>query len=177
MGETTGLLDLFKAVTTLVFDVDGVLTDGTLMILPAGVMARRMNAKDGYALQLAVKKGYNVVIISGGASDEVKDRLNKLGVSEVFMKVTDKVSVLADFLNRKQLDWKEVLYMGDDIPDLLAMKNAGIACCPLDAVAEIKEISAYISPFNGGFGCGRDVIEKVLKLRGHWNEDTHIPSK
>jgi 3-deoxy-D-manno-octulosonate 8-phosphate phosphatase (KDO 8-P phosphatase) len=171
------MLELFKSVTTLVFDVDGVLTDGTLMILPGGVMARRMNAKDGYALQLAIKKGYNIIIISGGASDEVTDRLNKLGVSEVFMRVTDKVRVLTDVLDRKQLTWEEVLYMGDDIPDLTAMKKAAVACCPLDAVSEIKEISVYISPYNGGFGCGRDVIEKVLKLRGDWNEDTHIPSK
>jgi 3-deoxy-D-manno-octulosonate 8-phosphate phosphatase (KDO 8-P phosphatase) len=171
------MLELFKSVTTLVFDVDGVLTDGTLMILPGGVMARRMNAKDGYALQLAIKKGYNIIIISGGASDEVTDRLNKLGVSEVFMRVTDKVRVLTDVLDRKQLTWGEVLYMGDDIPDLTAMKKAAVACCPLDAVSEIKEISVYISPYNGGFGCGRDVIEKVLKLRGDWNEDTHIPSK
>ena len=171
------MLELFKKITTLVFDVDGVLTDGTLMILPGGVMARSMNAKDGYALQLAVKRGYNVVIISGGASEEVTDRLNKLGVAEVFMKVTDKIKVLTEFVQKKQLSWDEVLYMGDDIPDLTAMKRAGLACCPADAVAEIKEICAYISPFNGGFGCGRDVIEKVLKLRGDWNEDTHIPSK
>jgi len=170
------LLDLFKSVTTFVFDVDGVLTDGTLTVLPGGIMARKMNVKDGYALQLAVKRGYNVVIISGGFSDEVADRLNKLGVSQVFMKATDKVTVLSNYLNEKQLSWQEVLYMGDDIPDLTVMQKVGIACCPLDAVAEIKEISKYISPLNGGFGCGRDVIEKVLKLRGNWNDDTHIPS-
>lgn len=170
------LLELFKSVTTLVFDVDGVLTDGTLTILPGGVMARKMNVKDGYALQLAVKRGYNVVIISGGFSDEVADRLNKLGVSKVFMKVTDKVAVLTDYLQQNQLSWQEVLYMGDDIPDLTVMLKVGVSCCPLDAVQEIKEISKYISPLNGGFGCGRDVIEKVLRLRGHWNDDTHIPS-
>ena len=170
------LLEKFKSVTTFVFDVDGVLTDGTLIVLPGGVMARRMNVKDGYALQLAVKRGYNVVIISGGASDEVQDRLHKLGISEVFMRVTDKLAVLKDYLERKLLSWEEVLFMGDDIPDLVVMKKAGIACCPVDAVQEIKEISAYISPLNGGFGCGRDVIEKVLKMRGNWNEDTHIPS-
>lgn len=170
------LLELFKSVTTLVFDVDGVLTDGTLTILTDGVMARKMNVKDGYALQLAVKRGYNIVIISGGNSEEVRDRLNKLGVAEVFMRVIDKVSVLKNYLQEHKLSWKEVLYMGDDIPDLCVMQKAGVACCPLDAVEEIKEVCSYISPFNGGFGCVRDVIEKVLKLRGHWKDDTHIPS-
>jgi 3-deoxy-D-manno-octulosonate 8-phosphate phosphatase (KDO 8-P phosphatase) len=170
------LPDKFKAVSTLVFDVDGVLTDGTLLVLPGGIMARKMNVKDGYALQLAVKKGYHVVIISGGASEEVAERLYKLGVSEVFMQVVDKATVLGDYLKRKQLRWDEVLFMGDDIPDVQVMKQVGLACCPADAVAEIKEISAYISPVSGGFGCGRDVIEKVLKIRGHWNEDVHIPS-
>ncbi|MCW3108189.1 MAG: 3-deoxy-D-manno-octulosonate 8-phosphate phosphatase [Segetibacter sp.] len=170
------LLERFKSVTTFVFDVDGVLTDGTLTVLPGGIMARKMHVKDGYALQLAVKKGYNVVVISGGVSEEVADRLQKLGVSEVFMKVTDKAGVLKEYLEKKQLSWNEVLFMGDDIPDLVAMKKAGMACCPLDAVQEIKEVSAYISPLNGGFGCGRDVIEKVLKIRGHWSDDTNIPS-
>lgn len=170
------LPEKFKCITTFVFDVDGVLTDGTLIILPGGVMARKMNVKDGYALQLAVKRGYNVVVISGGASEEVADRLHKLGVSAVFMRLTDKLAVLKEYLEKKHLDWNEVLFMGDDIPDLEVMKNAGLACCPADAVQEIKEICAYISPLNGGYGCGRDVIEKVLKLRGHWNDDTHIPS-
>ncbi|HEX8356120.1 MAG TPA: HAD hydrolase-like protein [Segetibacter sp.] len=171
------LLTLFKSVTTFAFDVDGVLTDGTLTVLPGGVMARKMNVKDGYALQLAVKKGYKIVIISGGASEEVTDRMNKLGVAEVYMRVTDKVTVLNNFLERHQLSWQEVLYMGDDIPDTHAMKKVGMACCPLDAVSEVKDISAYISPINGGFGCARDVIEKVLKMRGDWNDDPYIASK
>lgn len=170
------LLELLKSVTTLVFDVDGVLTDGTITILPGGVMARKMNVKDGYALQLAVKRGYNIVIISGGNSEEVRDRLNKLGVAEVFMRVIDKVGVLKNYLQEHNLSWKEVLYMGDDIPDLFVMQKVGFSCCPSDAVEEIKEVCSYISPVNGGFGCVRDVIEKVLKLRGHWNDDTHIPS-
>jgi 3-deoxy-D-manno-octulosonate 8-phosphate phosphatase (KDO 8-P phosphatase) len=171
------LPEVFKLITTLVFDVDGVLTDGTLIVLPGGVMARRMNVKDGYALQLAVKKGYNIVIISGGVSEEVADRLNKLGVSAVFMKVTDKLRVLKEYVEVKKLSWQEVMFMGDDIPDLEVMQKVGLACCPVDAVSEIKEIAAYISPLKGGLGCGRDVIEKILKIRGHWSDDTHIPSK
>ncbi len=170
------LFELFKSITTFVFDMDGVLTDGSLTVLPGGIMARKMNVKDGYALQLAVKKGYNIIIISGGVSEEATDRLNKLGVSQVFMKVTDKLGVLGKYLTEKQLSWDEVLFMGDDIPDMQAMKKVAIACCPIDAVHEVKEISAYISPVSGGHGCARDVIEKVLKIRGHWNEDAHIPS-
>lgn len=170
------LLQKFKTVTTFIFDVDGVLTDGTLTVLPGGVMARKMNVKDGYALQLAIKRGYEIAIISGGASEEVAERLQKLGVAEVFMRVTDKAQVLEEYLQKKGLTWEEILFMGDDIPDLKVMKKCGLSSCPADAVQEIKEVSAYISPLNGGFGCGRDVIEKVLKIRGDWNEDTRIPS-
>src|ERR1700712_1483216 len=119
------LLELFKTVTTFAFDVDGVLTDGSLTVLPGGVMARKMNVKDGYALQLAVKKGYRVVIISGGASEEVTERLQKLGVSEVFMRITDKAGVLNEYLVKEKVSWSEVLFMGDDIPDLEVMKKAG----------------------------------------------------
>lgn len=171
------VLELFKQVSTFVFDVDGVLTDGTLFILPDGLMARRMNIKDGYALQLAVKRGYNVVIISGGNSPEVLDRLNKLGVSAVFMRVENKVEALQKYLTEHALQWEETLYMGDDIPDLDVMQKVALPCCPADAVAEIKEISKYISPVNGGFGCGRDIIEKVMKVRGHWSNDTGIRSR
>ncbi|MCY7422390.1 MAG: HAD-IIIA family hydrolase [Chitinophagaceae bacterium] len=171
------VLELFKPITTLVFDVDGVLTDGTLLILPDGLMARRMNIKDGYGLQLAVKKGYHVVIISGGNSPEVKERLHKLGVAEVFMQVKDKVEVLAGFLDKYSLSWAGVLYMGDDIPDLQVMNKVALPCCPKDAVQEIRSVSKYISHLDGGFGCCRDVIEKVMKVRGNWTDDTHIRSK
>lgn len=171
------LFDLLKNITTFVFDVDGVLTDGMLTVLPGGIMARRMNVKDGYALQLAIKKGYRVMVISGGYSEEVAERLNKLGVSDVHMRVTNKIAVLGSLVHQYNLQWHEVLYMGDDIPDVVVMEKVGIACCPLDAVAQIKEVSAYISPKNGGYGCVRDVIEKVLTLQGYWQDDTHVPSK
>ncbi len=168
------MLERFKPVTAFVFDVDGVLTDGTLLVLPGGVMARRMNIKDGYALQLAVKKGYKVAVISGGNSDEVKERLNKLGVSHVWMKVEDKVAVLKAFMQEQGINSAELLYMGDDIPDARAMDVAGLPCCPADAVQEIKKKSLYVSRIKGGEGCVRDVIEKVMKLRGDWNEDFSI---
>lgn len=170
------LLKILKAVSTFVFDLDGVLTDGSFTLLPGGVMARRMNVKDGYALQLAIKKGYGVVVISGSTSDEAVLRLTRLGVSDVYMKVLDKVAHLETYLTKRGIPWEETLFMGDDIPDLDVMKRSGIACCPADAVQEIKAVAAYISPINGGYGCCRDVIEKVLKLRGDWKEDTHIPS-
>lgn len=162
----------FKNIKAFVLDVDGVLTDGSLLLLDDGQMARRMNIKDGYALQLAIKKGYHILIISGGSSDAVKLRLQKLGVVEVFMGVTDKKDVLLKFVTTHNLGWPQVLYMGDDIPDLLPMQMAGLACCPADAVGEIKNISQYISPVNGGYGCVRDVIEKVLKLHNNWNDET-----
>ena len=168
------MLEKFKHITTFVFDVDGVLTDGSLLALPGGVMARRMNIKDGYALQLAVKKGYHVVIISGGNSEEVKERLIKLGVKEVWMQVADKPAILQQFMKQHHLSKEKVLYMGDDIPDLEVMQLAGLPCCPFDAVQEIKEISVYISHVKGGDGCGRDVIEKVMKLRGDWGEDSSV---
>jgi 3-deoxy-D-manno-octulosonate 8-phosphate phosphatase (KDO 8-P phosphatase) len=168
------LLHKFKHINTFVFDVDGVLTDGNLLVLPGGVMARTMNIKDGYALQLAVKKGYHVLVISGGNSPEVKDRLEKLGVTHVWMKVSDKPAVLKEYMQQHQLAAETVLYMGDDIPDLQVIQLAGLPCCPADAVQEIKEKSVYISHLTGGTGCVRDVIEKVMKLRGDWGEDSSV---
>ena len=171
------VLTSFKEINTFVLDVDGVLTDGSLLLLEDGQMARRMNIKDGYALQLAIKKGYHILVISGGNSDAVKLRLQKLGVVEVFMNVTDKKEILLGYISKYELKREQVLYMGDDIPDLVPMQMAGLPCCPADAVPEIKSISHYVSPVNGGYGCVRDVIEKVLKLNDHWNLDSTIPSK
>jgi 3-deoxy-D-manno-octulosonate 8-phosphate phosphatase (KDO 8-P phosphatase) len=171
------LLKAFRNIRTFVFDVDGVLTDGTLAIYDDGQMVRRMNIKDGYALQLAVKQGYHVVIITGGNSEAVRERLNRLGIKDVLLKVTDKKAVLTEYVKTHELAMNEVLFMGDDIPDFTAMQAAGIACAPADAASEIKNISQYISPLKGGFGCARDVIEKVLKLNNHWPMDTEIRSK
>ncbi|MES2004128.1 MAG: HAD-IIIA family hydrolase [Bacteroidota bacterium] len=168
------MLEKFNHITTFVFDVDGVLTDGTLLVLPNGVMARRMSIRDGYALQLAVKKGYHVAIISGGNSPEVVDRLQKLGITDLWMGVEDKAAVLKQLMEKYRLAKEVVLYMGDDIPDLQVMKLAGLPCCPSDAAQEIKEIAVYISHLKGGEGCGRDVIEKVMRLRGNWGEDISV---
>ena len=171
------ILAAFKPIRLFVLDVDGVLTDGSLLLLNDGQMVRRMNIKDGYALQLAVKKGYQVLVISGGNSDAVKTRLEKLGVTNVHMSVLDKKEVLKSYMKEHDLGKQEVLYMGDDMPDIGVMQMAGLPCCPSDAVAEIRDISNYISPLKGGEGCVRDVIEKVLKLNAHWNDDGSTPSK
>lgn len=171
------ILPAFKKITTFVFDVDGVLTDGTIFVFDNGEQARRMNIKDGYALQLAVKKGYRVIAISGADSEAAKLRLNKLGVAEVFTKVENKKQKMAGYMSEHKLTKDEVLFMGDDIPDYEAMKEAGLSCSPLDAVPEIRHIAKYISPCKGGQGCARDVIEKVLKLNGHWSIDTTVASK
>jgi len=170
------MLDIFKNISVFVFDIDGVLTDGSLLVMDGGLMIRKMQVKDGYALQLAVKRGYSIFVISGGNSPQVKERLSKLGVEHVYMPVENKLEKLKELVNTYQLQKEEILYMGDDIPDLEVMQYCGLACCPADAVSEIKTISRYISPLKGGEGCVRDVIEKVMKLQGKWILDTHTPS-
>lgn len=162
------VLELFTPIKWFIFDIDGVLTDGSLLIMPNGVMTRHMNIKDGYALQLAVDKGYQISIISGGSSIEVKERLQKLGITDVHLKVQDKKELLQALITNHQTNPKEILYMGDDIPDLEVMGVVGLPCCPADAARDILDISAYISPYNGGHGCVRDVIEKVLRLHNKW---------
>lgn len=171
------VLPAFKKIKTFAFDVDGVLTDSSILVLNDGQFARRMNIKDGYALQLAIKRGYNILVISGGTSEALRIRLEKLGITEVFLEVQNKVEVLLKYVTENNLLWEEVLYMGDDIPDLAVMQMCGLACCPVDAVAEIKQVSQYVSPKSGGEGCVRDVIEKVLKLNEHWYHDAETVSK
>ncbi len=154
--------------------MDGVLTDGGLQVVPGNEWFRRMDIKDGYALQLAVKTGYRVIIISGSESAAVADRLQKLGITEIFMKIKDKENFLKDYIQKNNYNIKEVLCMGDDIPDYNFMQLGGLSCCPADAASEIKQISSYISCMRGGYGCVRDVIEKVLKLNNHWPLDTSV---
>ena len=171
------VLELFKNITTFIFDVDGVLTDGTVTVMENGLQARRMSIKDGFALQMAEKNGYQVRIISGGNSPQVQQRLQKLGIMDVHMSVMDKRSFVVDYMEANKLRKEEVLYMGDDLPDIPAMTVVGLACCPADAVNEVKEVAQYISPLNGGFACVRDVIEKVLKLHDQWNYRVDISSQ
>ena len=158
-------------ITTFIFDVDGVLTDGSVTVTTSGEMLRNMNIKDGYAIKTAVDKGYNVCIISGGSNEGVRLRLRGLGVTDIYLGAQNKIEQLDEYLDIYNIDAKNVLYMGDDIPDLPVMQLAGLPCCPQDAAPEIKEISAYVSHKKGGKGAVRDVIEQVLKVQGKWLDD------
>jgi 3-deoxy-D-manno-octulosonate 8-phosphate phosphatase (KDO 8-P phosphatase) len=145
-----------------------------VITLPDGDQVRRMNIKDGYALQHAVKKGYHISIISGGTSESVRKRLNGLGIKEVNLSCKNKIEVFEKLQEKYDLKAEEILYMGDDIPDYKVMQKVGFAACPKDAAEEIKSISHYISPKKGGEGCVRDLIEQLLKLQGKWfDEDSH----
>ena len=157
-----------RSVKCFVFDVDGVLTNGSLILVPGGEQARVMNIRDGYAIQHAVKSGYYVLILSGGKSEDVRTRLKGLGVTDIQLGCENKLDALKKFISENNLQQEQILYMGDDIPDLYAMKIAGIACCPSDAALEIKNICHFISSFKGGEGCVRQVIEQTLKIQGKW---------
>lgn len=170
------VLSRLRLIKTFVFDMDGVLTDGSLLIDHENKWIRKMHIKDGYALQLAAKSGYRIAVVSGSDAPPVTERLLKLGIRDVFMKITDKENLLKKYLFENGLNLSETLFMGDDIPDYQCMKIAGFACCPADAAIEIKKISSYISPIRGGYGCVRDVIEKVMKLNNNWPLHTSVPS-
>ena len=155
----------------IVFDIDGVLTDGNVTIFPSGEMVRQLNVKDGYALKTAALKGLKIGIITGGRNEQMKERLLALGVHDVYLASTSKIERLEEFCLGYDLQPDDILYMGDDLPDYEVLQNVGIATCPKDAAHEIREICDYISPFEGGKGCVRDVIEKVLRTQDKWFND------
>ncbi|MFD0797847.1 KdsC family phosphatase [Maribacter chungangensis] len=157
-----------KDITTFVFDVDGVFTDGNILVNTDGELLRTMNIKDGYALKTAMNKGYNVCIITGGTNEGVKKRLMALGVTDIFMNSHLKIEALEAYAKKHNIQLKNMLYMGDDVPDIPPLQVVGLATCPQDAVPEVKAVSKYISHKMGGKGCVRDVIEQVLKVRGDW---------
>lgn len=165
------VLEKLKDIKAFMLDVDGVLTDGMVLTLPTGDQVRRMNIKDGYALQHAVKKGYPICIISGGTSESVRLRLEGLGIQEVRLACKNKIEVFEELKNKYQLQDHEILYMGDDIPDYKIMQKVGFAACPANAADEIKSVSHLICKENGGEGCVRAMIEKVLKLDGNWFDE------
>lgn len=160
--------EYLNQISTFVFDVDGVLTDGTIQVTTSGEMYRTMHTKDGFALKTAMDKGYNVCIISGGTNEGVRSRLSGLGIKDIHLGAHQKSTTLTAYLTSNNIPYQNVLYMGDDIPDLEVMKEVGLACAPQDAVPEIKLISHYVSHKKGGKGCVRDVIEQVLKVQGKW---------
>lgn len=159
--------DLTK-IKAVVFDVDGVLSGETIPLHPSGEPMRTVNIKDGYAIQLAQKMGLRIVILTGGRTESVRKRYEGLGVEDVFMGCSVKIKTYDEFLGKYGLRDEEIIYMGDDIPDYEIMKRCGCPCCPSDACADIKDISVYVSRFAGGRGCGRDVIEQVLRAQGKW---------
>lgn len=159
--------DLAK-VRAFIFDIDGVLSLQTIGLNAFGVPSRTVNLRDGYALQLAVKKGYFVGVITGSNSKEYQRRLKRLGVNDIYLNSRSKIEHFNNFLRKYKLNQSEVLFMGDDIPDFEVMKQAGVAVCPSDADSEIKQVSCYISDKKGGEGCVRDVIEQVMRLHNNW---------
>ncbi len=161
-------LENFKDIHTFLFDVDGVLTNNEILVLADGQLLRKMNVRDGYGLRKAVQEGFRVGIITGGKSSGVMEGLKKLGITDIYAGISDKTEAYLNFIRTHDIDPAGVLYMGDDLPDYLPMCRVGLPACPKDAVSEIREIAQYISPFRGGEGCVRDVIEKVLKIQGHW---------
>ncbi|WP_299101024.1 HAD family hydrolase [uncultured Winogradskyella sp.] len=169
MSDDKSYKEYLADITTFIFDVDGVLTDGTITVTTEGEMLRTMNIKDGFALKTAVDVGFNLCIISGGSNEGVRKRLAGLGIKDIFLGAHNKIEQLNAYLDQHNVSKSEVLYMGDDIPDYPVMELVGLPCCPQDAVPEIKAISKYISHKNGGKGAVRDVIEQVLKVQGKWN--------
>lgn len=163
--------DLNK-IKAIVFDVDGVLSANTVPMNDAGEPIRTVNIKDGYALQLAVKRGLHVAIMTGGRSESIKKRYQALGVKDVYLNCAIKLDIWNAYLEKNGLREDEVIYVGDDIPDYQIMQRAGCACCPKDACADIKAISLYVSGYNGGYGVARDIIEQVLMAQRKWEMDT-----
>ena len=161
--------EFLSDITTFIFDVDGVLTDGLVTVTSKGELLRSMHIKDGYALKTAVDAGFNVCIISGGSNEGVRQRLRGLGITDIYLGAHHKEDQFDEYVDIYSIKNKNILYMGDDIPDFPVMKKVGLPCCPKDAAPEIQAISLYISHKNGGKGCVRDVIEQVLKVQGKWN--------
>jgi len=167
--------EIMNDITTFVFDVDGVLTDGSVFVTNEGEMLRTMNIRDGYALKAAVESGFNVCIISGGSNEGVRVRLRNLGITDIHLGTPDKVKTFKEYTDIHDIKPEQVIYMGDDIPDFHVMQLVGLPTCPQDASPEIKKISKYVSHVKGGKGAVRDVIEQVMKVQEKWT--THFDGK
>lgn len=163
----TSYKEKLNAITTFIFDVDGVLTTGEV-ILFQDEFVRTLNSRDSYALQYAAKKGYRILIVTGGSSEKVKERLSSLGVTEVCLSSRNKLEVYEGLKKKYDFTDEQALYMGDDIPDYAVMKAVGVSTCPQNAAVEIKHIADYQSPYDGGRHCVRDVIEQTLRVQGNW---------
>ncbi|KJD36168.1 3-deoxy-D-manno-octulosonate 8-phosphate phosphatase [Tamlana sedimentorum] len=166
--EEKSYKEYLEHITTFIFDVDGVLTNSMVLVTDDGELLRSMNAKDGYAIKTAIKNEFNFCIITGGTNQGVKKRLEGLGVEDIYLNAHEKINQLNDYLVKKNIKPENVLYMGDDMPDIPVMEVVGLPCCPQDAVPEVKNVAKYISHKKGGKGAARDVIEQVLKVQGKW---------
>lgn len=164
-----------QTIKVFCFDVDGVFTDNTVICMPDGEQIRTANVRDGFATQLAVKRGLHLAIISGGRSEGVRKRFEMLGLKDIYLGSSDKIAILEQFMSTYGISEDQICYMGDDMPDVPVLQRVGLACCPADACPEVKAVSHYISPFGGGAGCVRDVLEQALKLQGLWHgEGVHV---
>lgn len=168
MTSKKNFKELLSNVKAFAFDVDGVFTDGIVLLHPSGELLRTSNTRDGYAVHVAIERGFPVAIISGGKSDAIGTRFKGLGVTDIYLGVQDKVEALEDFRFKYGIELSNILYMGDDLPDYEVMQRVGIPTCPRDAAPEIQNLALYISTYSGGKGCVRDVIEQVLKVNGKW---------
>ena len=162
------MLDKLKDITTFVFDVDGVLTNGNILITETGEQLRQYSIKDGYAIQLALNKGYTVAIITGARAQSVTMRLKGLGIQHIYQGASYKLPLFQDFLEKTEIKPEHIVYVGDDLPDQEIMEQVAISVCPADGAQEIKDCCSYISAFKGGEGVVRDIIEKVLKVQDKW---------
>ncbi len=162
---------LLPNIKTFIFDVDGVLTDGKILITNEGELLRSFDTKDGYAMKCALVQGYKIAIITGGRNQGVEERFKELGVYDIYMGAHYKLDAFQDLLDNYDLDPETILYIGDDVPDIPVMEKVGLGCCPADAVSDVKAMADYVSHKNGGEGCVRELIEQVLRVQGKWRLD------
>ena len=162
---------LLPKIKTFIFDVDGVLTDGKILINSDGELLRSFDTKDGYAMKCALVKGFKIVIITGGRNEAVRERFRELGVIDIYLGAHHKLDAYQDLMDNYDLNPEEILYIGDDIPDIPVMEKVGLGCCPADAASDVKAMADYVSHKKGGEGCVRELIEQVLRVQGKWSLD------
>jgi 3-deoxy-D-manno-octulosonate 8-phosphate phosphatase (KDO 8-P phosphatase) len=162
---------LLPKIKTFIFDVDGVLTDGKILINSDGELLRSFDTKDGYAMKCALVKGFKIAIITGGRNEAVRERFKELGVIDIYLGAHHKLDAYQDLMDNYNLNPEEILYIGDDIPDIPVMEKVGLGCCPADAASDVKAIADYVSHKKGGEGCVRELIEQVLRVQGKWSLD------
>ena len=166
--ESKNYKEILPQITTFIFDVDGVLTNGKVLITSQGEMYREMDTKDGYALKCALVQGFKVAIISGGTNEGVRNRLKALGIYDIYLGAHHKEEPFQDLVSNYKLSADEIIYMGDDVPDMGIMEQVALGVCPADAVIDVKKIADYVSHKKGGEGCVRDIIEQTLRVQGKW---------